>query len=153
MLKQQEYCEVINTLVNKNTKRISKPFSQDLNHAWYLVGLAYYKHENYNEALHAFMKANRNWKDDIAAIRAIGNCYSELGKPKSAKYYFIKARDMGGRKYKDLNILNYNIGNAYFDLGKYQLAIDEYKKVKKSDEITYDLTKKNIRACKKRLAS
>ncbi len=138
-------------LINKETGRINKAYRADLNHAWYLVGSIFYKQEKFYDALLAFKKSYRHWKEDIAAIRAIGTCYSELGNPKIAKYYFIKAKTIGGKKYKDIDILNYNLGNAYFDMGKYDLAISEYIKVRKSDKETYQLAQKNIEHAKKRL--
>jgi len=144
-LKSPKYSGILNDLLSLNGSRIISPFNSDLNHSWYLVGVVFFKKKNYLNALSAFKKSYRHYKHDTAAIRAIGNCYIELGNPKTAKYYFMKAIKTGGRKYKDLNILIYNLGNAYFDLKKYDLAILEYKKVKKTDMETFDLAKKNIK--------
>jgi len=145
ILKSPKYSEALNILLNLNGNRIVHPYNSDLNHAWYLVGVVYFKKENYIDALCAFKKSYHHYRDDVAAIRAIGNCYSGLENPKTAKYYFIKAINIGGKKYKDINILTYNLGNAYFDMKKYDLAISEYKKVKKSDKETFDLAQKNIK--------
>ncbi len=148
ILKSPTYVEVLDLLLNSNGSRVVKPYNSALNHAWYLVGVVYFKQENYVDALHSFKKSYRHYKNDIAAIRAIGNCYSELGNPKTAKYYFMKAIKMGGNKYKDINILIYNLGNAYFDMKKYDFAIFEYKKVNKNDKETFDLAQKNIKHAK-----
>lgn len=75
----------LSMLINKKTRRINKAYSADLNHAWYLVGSVFYKQEEFGDALLAFRKSYRHWKEDVAAIRAIGNCYSELGNPKIAE--------------------------------------------------------------------
>ncbi len=144
LLKSHKYSEVLLSLLNNQRRRIVSPYNSDLNHAWYLVGSAFYKQVEFDSALLAFKKSYNHWKEDVASIRAIGNCYSELGNPKMAKYYFIKAINIGGKTYKDLNILTYNLGNAYFDMQKYDLAISEYKKVKKFDSETYHLAQKNI---------
>ena len=151
VLKSSNYSDVLLILLSDKGGRIVPPYSSDLNHAWYLVGSVFYKQENYEEALLAFKKSYRHWKEDVAAIRAIGNCYSELENPKMAKYYFIKAKAIGGNKYKDLDILIYNLGNAYFDMGKYDLAIAEYKNVRKSDKKTFQFAQKNIERAKKHL--
>ena len=142
---------VLSILINKKTGRINKAYSTDLNHAWYLVGVVFYKREEFGDALLAFKKSYRYWKEDVDAIRAIGTCYSELGNPKIAKYYFIKAKTIGGKEHKDIDILTYNLGNAHFDMEKYDLAISEYKKVRKSDKKTYQLAQKGIEQAKKRL--
>lgn len=144
LLKSSNHSEVLLTLLNKKGDKIIQPYAIDLNHAWYLVGSAFFKQCEYNNALFAFKKSYRYWKDDIAAIRGIGNCYLELGSPQMAINYFSEAIKVGGKKYKDLNILIYNLGNAYFDMQKYDLAISEYKKVKKSDAETFQLAQKNI---------
>lgn len=145
ILKSPKYIEVLNILLNLNRTRVVVPYNSDLNHAWYLAGIVYFKQKNYIDALRAFKKSYHHYKNDIAAVRAIGNCYSELGNPKTAKYYFIKAINIGGDKYKDIDVLIYNLGNAYFDMKKYDLAISEYKKVNKNDEETFDLAQKNIK--------
>ncbi len=150
LIKSSKYCEVLLILLGDKKNRILSPYNSDLNHAWYLVGCVFYKQEKFYDALLAFKRSYRHWKKDVSVIRAIGNCYSELKNPKVAKYYFIKARTMGGGSYKGLDILNYNLGNAYFDMKKYGLAISEYKKVRKSDKKTYCLAKKNIDHAKKR---
>mgnify|MGYP000216966418 CR=1 FL=1 len=143
---------VLSMLINKKTGRINKAYSVDLNHAWYIVGSVLYKQEKFGDALLAFKKSYRHWKEDVDAIKAIGTCYSELENPKIAKYYYIKAKTIGGKRYKDIDALTYNLGNAYFDMEKYDLAISEYKKVRKSDKKTYQLAQKNIKHAKKHLA-
>lgn len=137
--------QVLGLLLNNESHRVVAPYTEDLNHAYYLAGLAFHKQGQVENALSAFKKSYRHWKEDVAALRALGNCYSELGNPKAAKYYFLKARHVGGEKYKGWNILTYNLGNAYFDLGKYDLAISEYKRVRKSDITSYELAQKNIK--------
>jgi tetratricopeptide (TPR) repeat protein len=151
MLGVDKGVEPLSILLNKKTGRIKSPYNADLNHAWYIVGLIYYKQGSIASALSAFKKSYRHWSEDIAAIRAIGNCYSDLGNPRMAKFYFSKAINTGGKNYKDLDILIYNLGNAYFDLKKYDLAIAEYKKVRKKDKTTYSLAQKNIKHAQKKI--
>jgi tetratricopeptide (TPR) repeat protein len=151
ILKSSKYSEALVLLLGSKKSHVGKgarivpPYNSDLNHAWYLVGVVFYKQGKFNDALLAFRRSYRHWNKDVAAIRAIGNCYSELRNPKTAKYYFIKAISIAGKGYKDIDILIYNLGNAYFDLKKYDLAIAEYKKVRKSDRVSYNLAQKNIK--------
>lgn len=151
LLKTSNCSEVLILLLNDSGNRIIPPYNSDLNHAWYLVGCAFYKQERYSNALKAFKNSYRHWTEDVDAIRAIGNCYSELRNPKTAKYYFIKAISIGGNYYKGADILTYNLGNTYFDMKKYLQAITEYKKVRKSDLKTYRLAQKNIIHAKDRM--
>lgn len=148
LMKQGKTREVLGALLNVRANRIAAPYNKDLNHAWYLVGVAYYKEERYQEALLAFKNSYRHWEADVDALWAIGNCYSELGNAKMAKYYFIKAKNIGGTEYKGLNAIIYNLGNAYFDLGQYELAISEFKKVKALDGKSYKLAQRNIKHAK-----
>ena len=59
---------VLDCMLNMETGRIKAPFSGDLNHAWYLVGLIYYKHDDYDQALRAFKSSLRNWTEDAQAM-------------------------------------------------------------------------------------
>ena len=149
LLKSHKYDQVLSCILNSKSNRIVKPYNSNLNHAWYLVGQSYYKLSYYSDALAAFRKSYRYWKEDIAAIRAIGNCLSELNKPKQAQYYFTKALKIGGEKYKAYDILLYNLGNTYFDLGDYRNAINYYRKVSKNDPESYMLANKNIKHAEK----
>ncbi len=156
LLKASKYSQSLSLLLNDEQNRIASPYNSDCNHAWYIVGYIFYKQGDFNNALLAHKKSYRIWKEDVPTIKAIGICYSELGNPKMAKYYFIKAKKICGKKYKYLNELIYNLGNAYFDMGKYDLAITEYKKVRKSDskeayhKETYQLAQKNIEHAKQK---
>ncbi len=145
MMQQGKTRKVLGALLNQHSNRIVKPYKEDLNHAWYLVGVAYYKEKRYEEALLAFKNSYRHWRFDVDALRAIGNCYSELRNAKMAKYYFIKAKNLAGKEYEGINALIYNLGNSYFDLGQYRLAISEFKKVKASDAKSYEFAQKNMK--------
>ncbi len=152
LLRERKLKRALNLMLNKNTNRIIAPYTEDINHAWFLIGDVYFKLGRMDEALAAFKKAYRHWKEDIDAMMLIGNCYDELGNPKTAKYYYIKAISTIGRKrHKRLDGLTYNLGNAYFDMGKYELAITQYKKVRKSNKEVYQLAQKTINLSQKRL--
>ena len=75
---------------------------------------------------------------------AVANCYSEIGRPIMTKRYLLKALSTRGIGGKEKEVITYNLGNAYFDLKKYEFAIQEYKKIKKSKSEVYRLARKNI---------
>jgi len=152
LIKTQEYEQVLSCLLNNSGNRIRTPYTADLNHSWYLVGLSYFKLSNYPDALAAFRRSYRHWKEDVAAIRAIGNCLSELEDPKRARIYFKKALNIGGEEYKGYDILLYNLGNTYFDVGDFENAIKFYRKVSKNDHESYILAQKNINHAEKSLS-
>lgn len=106
--------------------RIYKPYSSDLNHAWYIVGDELYLLGNKKEAVLAFKNSLRHRKHDVEAMMAIANCYSDLGNPRMAQFYLARAIKIDS----DNDGLRYNLGNSLLDLGKYSEAISEYALVK-----------------------
>ncbi len=136
----------LSMLLNKKTGRIKRPYNSDLNHAWYTVGDIYYNCYKYDNAIHAFKKAFRNWSGDIEALWAIANCYSDLGKPWLAKYYLEKAVGLNEK-----DELRYDLGNAFFDMGRYHDAITQYKKVGNKDKQLTKLVRSNLKKAEKLL--
>lgn len=110
-------------LLDDEGMRIRAPFNSNLNHAWYVAGDILYRRGRMGEAVAAFRRALRHWPDDQAAMMAIANCYSELGRPRWSAYYLEKALRHRGRKPE----LLYNLGNAYFDLRDFTKAIQCYR--------------------------
>lgn len=119
----------------------------DPNHAWYNAGTIFFHQGKYVSALKAFKKALRTRKDDAQALWAIADCYSEMGKPSFAERYFRKALS---NQPGDQSLI-YNLGNALFDQGRYQEAIEKYLDIKKADSELYGLAKKNIAAVQVKL--
>ena len=144
LLVSNDYELVLDEVLNFETGRIKAPYSEDLNHAWYIVGDCYFKLSDYQMALRAFKNSLRNRKSDYQAMVAIANCHSEMGKPKQAKHYLLKAILSPEAKAQILDAIRYDLGNAYFDMHKYELAFDEYMKVRKSAPEVYSLARKNI---------
>lgn len=136
---QGEHRKVIQRLISPRG-RIVKPYSAELNHAWYLVGDAFYQMNEFREAVSAFKKALANSRDDIDAMMALANCHSELANPRLSVYYLIRAAELDQAN----DDLRYNLGNAYFDLGQYDKAISEYSRVKPDSRVA-ELALKNSR--------
>jgi len=51
------YLEVLKALLTQDCTTIVSPYNTDTNHAWYLVGCAYFKLKNYQNAISAFKRA------------------------------------------------------------------------------------------------
>jgi len=150
LLKTGKSAAALKIIYDENSGQINKLYSADLNHAWYVVGDIFFKLEKYEDALKAFKKSIRNRKDDWQALWAIGNCYSEIGRPVFTERYIRKALLYVDRnKRQDLN---YNLGNALFDQGKYLESIKEYNKVKRSKNGGLrKLANKNYRHAKRKV--
>lgn len=131
--------EALKHLLDDTGRRIRKPYTENLNHAWYLVGDLLYKKRNHREAIDAFKKSYRNWPDDYQALWATAECYSEMKRPRIAVRYWEKAMAIAGPK----DELLFNLGNAFLDAGEFSKAISYYKKVKKRTKAVYKLASKN----------
>ncbi len=114
-----------------------------LNNALYQAGDDLFKEGKYKEALSEFDKALEAWPTDSYAVWAIGNCYSEMGKPEQAEEHFREA--LKNIPEKNKYDLIYNIGNALFDQRRFKEAIRLYEAIPKEHR-TYKMARRNIRA-------
>lgn len=115
--------DIIDTLLSENGTTIKSPYDIDLNHAWYLVGDAYYRQGKFQFAISAFKRAIEDWPEDKEAILALSNSYSESSLPEKSEQTL---RD-GLKKWPNNEQYIYNLANALFDQRKYQEAISLYK--------------------------
>lgn len=132
--------KAISELLEASTGRIKKPYRQDINHAWYLIGDIYYNDNNFPKAIHAFKRALSSWPNDVDALWALANIHSERKKPWLAKHYLLKAIKIR----KDSEELRYNLANAFFDLAEYREAIKLYKTITSSNKDLFLKASKNI---------
>jgi len=142
LLKDNLNDEAIVALLSKRS-RLRKEFWIDKNHAWYCVGCAYFNNEEYDLARKAFMNALRYAPFDTESLLACANCFSEMQRPDDVLRILKKAlRQNPGGKLR--TAIKYNLGNAFFDLKRYEEAKQIYMKLsKRNDEIGH-LAKKNI---------
>lgn len=135
--------DMIDILLSGNGTTIKSPYDKDLNHAWYLVGDAYYRQGKFQFAISAFKRAIEDYPEDKEAILALANSYSESNLPEKAE---IALRD-GLRKWPNNEQYIYNLANALFDQKKYQEAISLYKSLTDQSELAV-LAKRNIKSAK-----
>lgn len=145
LIKSRQYDEALEALFVGDIAKLKSQFKSDTNHAWYLVGDIYFKQLRFRDGITAFKKSLRTRRDDYQALWAIGNCYSEIKMPAIAERYFKKALSY---KPDDQRLL-YNLGNTLLDQGRYQEALDAYKKISKLDMPLYQLVKKNSAIARK----
>ncbi|MBB4867109.1 tetratricopeptide (TPR) repeat protein [Pseudomonas nitritireducens] len=144
LLRGKDYETAFNRLYNKNTNSISEEFKEDYNHAWYIIGDIFFKSSNYEMAIHSFKKALESRIDDIEAYRALANSYSAIGAPEKSCEQLNTALQFSPND----PILNYNLGNAFFDIGDYKKAIKAYEKVPHDQGEIYTLAQENIKRSK-----
>jgi tetratricopeptide (TPR) repeat protein len=122
----------------------------DANHAAYVRGDKKFRERRYADAAKYFLVALEEWPGDWQAMHALGNCYSEMKKPRKAEKWFREAIEIvpPERRFD----LIYNLGNALFDQQRFDEAIEMYRQVPRGHEI-WRLAENNIATCKTRLAS
>ncbi len=147
MLNNKNYGQVLGILLNPELTKIEEPYRSDLNHAWYIVGDIFYRLEKYEQAISAFKKSLDDRPDDVEAIMALANSYSEANMPEKAEEILRKGKEID----PDNSAITYNLANSLFDQGEYCRAIDFYRAINMSDGEIYGLAQKNIKRVKKLL--
>jgi tetratricopeptide (TPR) repeat protein len=100
---------------------------QDRNHTAYRRGDQLFKKGQWVEAGAQFEIAIQERPEDWQAMWALGNCYAELKKPRKAAQQFEQALTLADND--ALPSLRFNFGNALFDQGQYEAAIEQYRLV------------------------
>jgi tetratricopeptide (TPR) repeat protein len=124
--------------------------NQDPNHIAYVRGDKKFKERRYADAAKYFMAALDEWTEDWMAMNALGNCYSEMKKPKKAEKWYRLAIE--NAPMEERIKLTYNLGNALFDQERYDEAILLYRLVPRGHKI-WRLAANNIATSEERLAS
>lgn len=132
--------EALEEIVDPATGRLKGVFRKNGNHSWYVVGDYSWKLGLIENALRAFRRSLRAWEADTQAMWALGNCYSEVKKPRFAERYFRRALKLD----KSNLSIRFNLGNSLFDQGKFEAAIKEYKHVKMNSKDLSKIAQKNI---------
>ena len=73
LLSGKEYPTVLQLML-KEEGVLAVDYRQDLNHAWYLVGEAYYGLEEFSSALTSFQESFNSDQYDYMALMAQANC-------------------------------------------------------------------------------
>ena len=101
--------------------------TRDPNHVAYLKGDNLWKKGCFKEAAQCFLVALAEWPEDYQAYWALGNCYSELGKPRKAEQSFRQAIALCPNA--DKITLLFNLANTLFDQKRYVSAIKLYSEI------------------------
>ena len=135
-------------LLDESGMRLMPPFDEDPNHGWYVAGDFYYRKGDFEAAARAFEKSIADRPDDHEALIALANCYFELGMPILSEKYLRAAK-----RYSDDAVVIYNLGNALFDQGKYDEAIEIYKEIASESGEIFDLAQKNMRTAEAKMVN
>jgi tetratricopeptide (TPR) repeat protein len=108
--------------------------SHDPNHAAYLKGYSLWEKGRFKEASHFFSIAVDEWPEDYQALWALGDCYTELKKPRKAEAAFRQA--MVTCNNADRLPLIFNLANALFDQQRYSEAIALYAEIPTSHHLS-----------------
>ncbi|MFZ6769982.1 hypothetical protein ACO0LM_23250 [Undibacterium sp. Di26W] len=147
LLKKKAYDEALQLLLDSNTNNVQSRYDVDANHAWYIIGDIFYKKAEYGLATDAFKKALAHWPNDLDAMIAVGNCYSENEMLNEAENFLRESKKL----FPASSTITYNLANSLFDQGKYLAAIKMYETISSEDEIIFNSSQKNIVKAKKKL--
>ena len=107
--------------------------AHELNIATYSEGDECFKSGRYRKALKLFKVALAVDPSDGDAWHAIGSCYDALGKPAKAVAAYQEAMSLlPAERHPDLQ---FNIGNAHFDLGQYSDALRLYDLIPRTSSV------------------
>jgi tetratricopeptide (TPR) repeat protein len=120
----------------------------DSNREAYVNGNALYKAGRFNEASKLFLAAIEDDSTDYQALWALGNCYTELKKPRKAEDAFRRAVTLCSNNHRVA--LVFNLANALFDQEHYAEAIALYAEIP-SDHPLSVKAKRNAQLAKERL--
>ena len=123
---------------------------RDLNHIAYVRADLFYKRGRLFAAAKWFTVAVKQSPVDYQALWALGDTFSQLKKPKKALAFYTQAINLA--PVQDQPVLNYNLGNAFFDQGRFEKAIVCYRKVLPNHQAA-SLAIKNIELSQQHLAT
>ena len=100
----------------------------DANHAWYVVGDAWYRLGDMHRAREGFRRSLATRPDDTEAVMALADCWFAQGKLGRARYWFSRAFDASCSA-----TAGYNLANVLFDLDDLDAAIAIYASLRTND--------------------
>ena len=122
----------------------------EFNVAAYSEADEFYRSGRYRDALRLFKTAADADPSDGDAFHAVGSCYDALHKPARAAAAYTIA--LGLLPIGRHPALHFNIGNAYFDQGRYHEALSEYEKVPPGHPVS-PAARKNARLALERMTN
>lgn len=143
LINSGDYKSAIRSMVDLKSGRLKPPFKQDANHAWYCVGDAYFKAENFLGAIAAFQRARKTDPEDAMCFLALGNSYDAIGRPKLAERMLRQALILHLDNLDRASAL-FNLGNALYDQRRYAEAIEQYQRVRTRKDEIGDKARKNL---------
>ncbi len=147
LVRRDMLVEALREIYDRQTGELKSPFLSDANHAWYVVGDIAFRLGDFESAIRAFTASVAAREDDIEALWALGNSYSEAGRADEAERILRRASTLDPQN----EVLLYNLANALFDQEKYREAIDLYSSISQQNREVYEMAQKNLATSKTRL--
>jgi Flp pilus assembly protein TadD len=116
----------------------------------YSAADGHFKAREYRVARREFERALLLWPHDPDTLWAIGNCHTELHRPRLAERAFRKA--LKSAPISDRDALVYNLANSLLDQGRYAAAARLYRRVS-SRSSTGALARRNLVKASRRARS
>lgn len=128
LIKSKKYEIALNKLKNKGNGHLRLPYKNYPNNAWYCLGDLEFKRSNFKSAIKYFRKSFFYDSADVDCLMAISNCYEGLSKPHLSEKY-LKMALLIPMSVEKKNAIEFNLGNSFYDQGKYHEAIFYYEKI------------------------
>lgn len=122
----------------------------DPNHTEYVQGDKLFKQGRFGDAAKQFRLAADEWPEDWQAYWALGNCYSEMKKPRKAEESFREA--IRHAPAADIPSLYFNLWNALLDQRKYKEALEAYGEIPSGHSLAGSV-RRNLSVIKERMES
>lgn len=122
----------------------------DPNHVAYARGDKLFKQGRFGPAAKWFHVALEEWPQDWQALWALGNCFSEMKKPRKAEMCFRNALELAPPN--DRPKITFNLGNALFDQRRFREAIGVYRQLPAGHDLVRQ-AKNNVVLAQERLAN
>lgn len=132
--------EALERIYDEQSDGINPLYTDDPNHAWYIVGDIRFRQGDYPKAIAAFLAAVEFRADDVDGRMALANAYSENNEPNNAETVLKTALAIEPGN----DDLLFNLGNALYDQEKYTGAIEVFKLVTEKNAETASAAKKNL---------
>ena len=112
-------------LVDESIKYLKNALSLASNHhhSRYLLGMAYMKKEDYEEAAAAFEKCLELQPDDSETHTRLGDAYRHMGLPEKAGEEYKKAHAIGNS-----SVAGFNLAILYYEQNRTELALEYVQK-------------------------
>ena len=118
----------------------SRPFDQDVNHAWYVIADIHCRQGRFDSGKRAFERALIEWPEDVDALIGLANACSELEMSELSLRTLIVAKKINPFDER----VSYNLANAHLDCEDHEEAVAIYERLISTGSALSVLARKNM---------